>query len=194
MRNSYWKQSRDCWVYNEEYPLIDPPDRLYTLGERNIVQVGGVYLILRTSWLYSLRRGNFVTRVLEWSRQQTVMRVVSDQVGNPTWARMLAEATAQLLARAQRDVYAWIKEHRSIYHLAGSGACSRYEWAREILRCDPEKDKQVTQQIMPSNWKDFHTLARRPLFSALDCTHFFDVFGMRLPDWKVALQMAMEIG
>jgi dTDP-4-dehydrorhamnose reductase len=101
---------------------------------------------------------------------------------------------AQVLAKGGDEVVDWLGEKGGLYHLAGSGFASRYEWACEILRCDPEKDKQVTQQIMPSNWKDFHTLARRPLFSALDCTHFFDVFGMRLPDWKVALQMAMKVG
>jgi dTDP-4-dehydrorhamnose reductase len=67
-------------------------------GERAIEQVGGAYLILRTSWLYSLRGDSFVNKVLSWARQNPRVRVVSDQIGNPTWARMLAEITAQVLA------------------------------------------------------------------------------------------------
>jgi len=58
-------------------------------GEQAVEQVGGAYLILRTSWLYSLRCESFVTKVLRWSRQNQKLQIVTDQVGNPTWARML---------------------------------------------------------------------------------------------------------
>ena len=67
-------------------------------GERAVQKVGGAYLILRLSWMYSLRRDSFVTKVLGWSRKQPILRVVTDQIGNPIWARTAAEATAQLLA------------------------------------------------------------------------------------------------
>jgi dTDP-4-dehydrorhamnose reductase len=161
-------------------------------GERKIEQVGGIYLILRTSWLYSLRRDSFVTRVLQWSRQQEVMRVVDDQISNPTWARMLAEVVAQLLAKGGENVAGWLGDRSGVYHLAGNGFTSRYAWACEILRFDPDREQQVTKKILSSSSKDFPTLAERPLFSALDCSRFFDIFGLQLPDWKIALQMAME--
>ena len=95
-------------------------------GERAIEQVDGCYLILRTSWVYSLRRECFVTKVLEWSRHQPTLRVVSDQASNPTWARMLAEATAQLLSKGITDVAGFLRERRGLYHLAGSGRSSRF--------------------------------------------------------------------
>ena len=67
-------------------------------GERAIQATGGVYLILRTAWVYSTRRDSFVSKVLKWARQNETLRIVDDQISNPTCARMLAEITALLLA------------------------------------------------------------------------------------------------
>jgi len=161
-------------------------------GERAIEAVGGAHLILRTSWVYSLRRDSFVTKVLQWSRQQPTLKVVSDQVSNPTWARMLAEIMAQLLARAGEEPFGYLHERRGVYHLAGDGSCSRLEWAQEILANDLRREEQVTREILPALTRDFPTPARRPLFSALDCSKFSQTFGLRLPNWKEALRLAMD--
>ena len=161
-------------------------------GERVIEQVGGAYLILRTSWVYSLRRPSFVAKVLDWSRQQTTLRVVSDQVSNPTWARMLAEITALLLSKGAPDIVGFLEERRGIYHLAGSGHASRFEWAQSILKHDPKPNEQITKEVIPAKSSDFPTPARRPLVSALNCDRFSDTFGLRLPDWEDALCMAMS--
>jgi dTDP-4-dehydrorhamnose reductase len=161
-------------------------------GEMAIEGAGGVYLILRTSWVYSLRRPSFVTKVLDWSRQQSTLRVVSDQVSNPTWARMLAETTALLLAKGTPDILGYLEGNRGIYHLAGSGHASRFEWAQAILNHDPKPDEQVTREVLPAKSSDFPTPATRPLFSALNCEHFSDTFGLRMPDWEEALNMAMS--
>lgn len=160
-------------------------------GERFIQEVGGSYLIFRTSWVYSLRKESFVTKVLEWARRQTSLRVVDDQVGNPTWARALAEVTALMLARVQGSPYAWIKERRGIYHLAGSGFCSRFEWARAVLENDPRRQEQAVKELLPAKTADFPTPAQRPLFSALNCDHFTATFDLRLPPWQEALKLAM---
>jgi dTDP-4-dehydrorhamnose reductase len=161
-------------------------------GEQAIQQIGGVYLILRTSWVYSLRRESFVNKVLGWSRQQRSLKLVTDQVSGPTWARMLAEVTAQLIVWGGVDSIDWLSERSGLYHLAGMGYCSRIEWGQEILRLDPHKDEQVAQEVLPALTADFPTPARRPLFSALNCDRFTQVFGLRLPAWQVALKLAME--
>jgi len=161
-------------------------------GEQAIRQVGGVYLILRTCWLYSLRANNFLTKVLRWSRQQETLRIVEDQIGSPTWARMLAEATAELLAAGRDEVVNWIDERTGIYHLAGSGSTSRLDWARATLRYDPDKDSQITRTIMPALSADFPNAAERPLFSALNCDRFMETFGLQLPDWESTLRLALD--
>ncbi|HEX8990590.1 MAG TPA: dTDP-4-dehydrorhamnose reductase [Anaerolineales bacterium] len=156
-------------------------------GEEAIRAVGGAYLILRTAWVYSLRGDSFVNKVLRWARQNETLRVVDDQVSNPTWARMLAEITAQLLARGQETV----RERKGLYHLAGRGYASRLEWAQEILALDAQSPEQSVKQMLPASTGDFPTPARRPLFSALDCTRFEQSFGLMLPDWRDALRLAM---
>jgi dTDP-4-dehydrorhamnose reductase len=163
-------------------------------GERAVQAAGGAYLILRTSWVYSTRRGNFVLSVLEWARSQTTLRIVSDQVSNPTWARMLAEVSAQLVARGDRDLTAYFSDRSGLYHLAGDGYASRLDWAKAALRCDPHKEQQVTQEIQPAVTADFPTPAERPLFSALNCEKFANTFGLRLPPWEAALRLALEAG
>ncbi len=162
-------------------------------GEKAVQQVGGSYLTFRTSWVYSNRRDSFVTKVLQWARQQPVMRVVTDQVGNPTWARLLAEVTAQVLARSGPDGYDWIGERSGLYHLAGDGCASRYEWTQAILQNDPHPEEQKVQQLTTALSSDFPTAAQRPLISALNCERFKAAFGLALPDWQLALKMAMQV-
>ncbi|HVM70551.1 MAG TPA: dTDP-4-dehydrorhamnose reductase [Anaerolineales bacterium] len=156
-------------------------------GEQSIQQVGGDYLILRTSWVYSLRQGGFVNKVLDWSHRQQTLRMVSDQVGNPTWCRMLAEGTVVLLARGD----AYVRERTGLYHLAGCGFASRYDWAKLILELDPNKSEQTVKELLPALTSEFPTPAQRPLFSALDCSRFLATFGLELPDWRVALRLAL---
>jgi dTDP-4-dehydrorhamnose reductase len=160
-------------------------------GEDAIQEVDGNYLIFRTSWVYSLRTGGFVNEVLEWARQQETLRIVDDQIANPTWARMLAEITALIIARAGDDYPLWLKERKGLYHLAGSGFANRLEWAREILSLDPESSEQKVWEICPAKTVDFPTHAERPLFSALDCGKFTDYFNLQLTNWKQALTLAM---
>jgi dTDP-4-dehydrorhamnose reductase len=162
------------------------------LGEQAIQQVGGAYLILRTSWVYSLRQGGFVNKVLQWAHSQPVLRLVTDQVGNPTWARCLAEITSQLVARAGQPPFDWLAERSGLYHLAGSGSASRYEWAKAILEFDPRPLEQTVTNVLPALTAEFPTPADRPLLSALNCSSFIQTFQVELPPWQKALQLAMQ--
>lgn len=157
-------------------------------GEQAIQSVDGAYLILRTAWVYSSRRDSFVAKVLGWARQNETLRIVDDQVSNPTWARMLAETTALIIGKG----IGCIEDRKGLYHLAGDGYTSRYEWARKIMGLDPNQEEQVCKEILPALTSDFPTPARRPLFSALNCDHFAATFGLRLPAWQAALRMAMQ--
>ncbi|MCU0489197.1 MAG: dTDP-4-dehydrorhamnose reductase [Anaerolineales bacterium] len=190
-------------VKSSPYLESDPPNPLSVYGssklagEQAILQAGGAAMIFRTSWVYSLRRDSFVTKVLGWARKNRQLSIVADQVSNPTWARMLAEITAQLLATHSAagdscSLYEWFSEHRGIYHLAGSGFTSRLDWARAILSLDPHLEQQVVEELIPARTSDFPSPAERPLFSALNCDRFTQAFGLRLPDWQDALQLAMQ--
>lgn len=161
-------------------------------GEQAVQQVGGAYLILRTSWVYSMRGYSFVQKVLGWARTQPTLRLVTDQISGPTWARMLAEVTSQLAVLGWDYINGWFMEHHGLYHLAGSGYCSRFEWGQQVLQLDPNKEEQVVHELVPALTADFPTPARRPLFSALNCDQFTQTFNLRLPDWKATLKLAME--
>lgn len=160
-------------------------------GEENIKQVGGAYLILRTSWVYSLRGESFVNKTLGWARNNVKLKIVSDQIGCPTWARTLAETTHFALANYNADLFEKIHESRGIYHLAGRGYTSRYEWAKQIIANDPNRTEQLVQTIEPVSSAEFPTPALRPLFSALTCTHFEETFGLQMPEWNSTLKLAM---
>jgi dTDP-4-dehydrorhamnose reductase len=162
-------------------------------GEEAVQKADGIHLILRTSWLYSLRRSSFVTRVLEWSRTWPEVRIAEDQVGSPTWCRTLAQATVHILASGEslRDR---LGRRSGVYHVACAGAASRWEWACEILRCDPKPSEQHVgpDSIQRSQSREFRTRAARPAFSALDSTLFQHQFGYSLPPWQEALRAAMR--
>jgi dTDP-4-dehydrorhamnose reductase len=157
-------------------------------GDQNIQQVGGVTLIFRTTWVYSIRQGGFVQKVLSWARNNETLRIVSDQVGSPSWARMLAEVTAQVLAKGGNDPTPYLYERRGLYHLGGEGAVNRLDWAKAILKYDPKREEQIVKEILPAKTEDFPTPAERPLYSPVKCDLFADTFGLRLPEWEVALK------
>jgi dTDP-4-dehydrorhamnose reductase len=163
-------------------------------GEQAIETIGGAYLIFRTSWVYSLRRPCFVTKVLQWARENETLRIVDDQISSPTWARTLAEATEQVIAQGRGEPVEYIREKSGLYHLAGGGSCSRYEWAKAILELDPHKEEQVVSELMPAKSEEFQTPAERSLESVLDCGKFEWVFGLRPPEWRNNVIMAMNIG
>lgn len=161
-------------------------------GEQAIEASGCVNLVLRTSWVYSMRLGGFVTKVLQWARTQEVMRVVDDQISGPTSARMLAEITALILAQGRNDVLGYLLEKGGLYHCAGSGSCSRYEWAKAILEYDPQKEAQIARQINRAKSGEFPVPAKRPMVSVLDNRKLSGEFGLLQANWQDDLKKTME--
>lgn len=162
-------------------------------GEQAAAEARGAHVILRTSWVYSLRGDGFVSKVLRWARSQEVLKIVSDQVGSPTWARALAETTALMLARSTPNLFDYFSERAGVYHLGGLGSVSRLDFAKEILRLDPHKAEQICKRLDPALTADFPTPALRPLTTSLDCSRFSATFGVSLPTWQEALRLAMQI-
>lgn len=160
-------------------------------GDLAVLDAGGAGLILRTSWVYSMRQGGFVTKVLQWAREQEVMRVVDDQVSGPTSARLLAEVTALILAKAGDDPYSWLGEKAGVYHCAGGGSCSRYEWAKAVLDLDPHKEEQIVRVIERAKSSEFPVPAERPMISVLNNDKLAHTFGLRLPPWDAGLALTM---
>jgi len=189
------------YVFNgqkgEPYTEQDQPDPLNVYGkskldgETAIIESGCAHLIFRTSWVYSFRQPSFPIKVLEWARSQDQLRIVDDQHGSPTWARMLAEATALILAMGRADIPSWVQEKTGLFHLAGRGACSRQELASQTLDYYEKMTGDCLASILPAKSKEFPSPAVRPSNSALDCTKFKRTFGLQLPPWQISLQLAL---
>ena len=182
----------------EPYTEEDQPNPLNVYGktklagEQAVEAVDDAYLIFRTSWVYSLRRPCFVTKVLQWARENETLRIVDDQISSPTWARMLAEATAQVIAQGRGEPIEYIREKTGLYHLAGMGACSRYEWAKAIIENLPEDQEFKVKNIEPVKSDEFQTLAERPQKTFMVCGQFEMDFGIPFPIWNDVLTIAMN--
>jgi len=160
-------------------------------GEQAVAASGFAYLVLRSSWIYS-KHGGFVAKVLEWARTQETIRIVDDQISSPTPARLMAEITASLVSKIESTNEDWILERKGIYHCACGSCCSRYDWAKEVLRLDPDSPGKPGQKLLPASTAEFSTPAQRPLRSCLDSSKFEATFGMKIPHWLNALELAME--
>ena len=180
--------------YNEE----DQPNplnvygRTKLAGEKAVAEVDGAYLTFRTSWVYSLRRPCFVTKVLEWASQNETLRIVDDQISSPTWARTLAEATAQITAQGRKDPVGYVQQIRGLYHLTDAGPCSRFEWAKAILDLYPEREALLAKAIVPAKSDEFPSPVQRPNISVLSLDKFAKVTGLEMPAWEDSLKLAME--
>jgi len=154
-------------------------------GERAIEAIGGAYVILRTSWVYSNRRTNFVLTILRLAREKKELKVVDDQAGSPIWARALAEATADLLRR--KDL---IPAHSGIYHLSAAGHTSRYEFAKTIIRIMREVSGIADgwASVKPITSDQYPLPAKRPRNPVTDKDKVQRVFGVEMPRWEDQLR------
>lgn len=160
-------------------------------GERAIQSIGGRWFVFRTSWVYSFLKRSFPVKVLEWARKQEELRIVEDQVGSPTWASGIAEATEKVLLKLLSRQQEWGQEKVGIYHMAGRGEASRIAWARLVLDLDPRPEEHVFETIVPAKRSDFKLPAKRPSYSALDSGRLMRTFGVEMQDWDRSLQVAM---
>ena len=163
-------------------------------GENALRELDAPALVLRTAWVYSLRRKSFVSAILRFAREKSELKIVDDQVGNPTYCADLAEATARLIDKFAPDPYAACDSRRGVYHLAGGGSVDRFRFARRILELDPNRDQQQARVLIPVASSEFVTPAQRPLFAPLDCGKIERELGLRLPAWEDALSRALNRG
>ncbi len=162
-------------------------------GEQAVAASGCAHLILRTSWVYSLRGANFLLTVRRLAGELDELRIVDDQRGAPTWARMIAEATAATLAccgvPADTGVLA---ERGGLYHLTASGGTSWHGFAEAIvdwLRITGQPVRCRRVRAIPT--ADYPTPAKRPANSLLDDTKLREAFGLVLPDWRDQLSLCV---
>lgn len=154
-------------------------------GEELVRAAGGVHLILRTSWIFSVHGKNFVKTMLRLGSERDEISVVADQVGGPTAAKDIAGACLRSIGQLVRH-----PEKSGTYHLSGGPDVSWADFAREIFRVSGTQC-QVTD--IPSS--AFPTPAKRPLNSRLDNSSFENNFELQRPSWHKGLKDTLiELG
>jgi dTDP-4-dehydrorhamnose reductase len=174
--------------YTEDDPAcpLSVYGRSKLAGERAIAAVGGSFVVLRTSWVYSLQGRNFLLTMQRLLQDKPELRIVADQIGAPTWAGTIAQVTQQLVER-WRDGQAgeW-----GVYHMTGLGETSWFGFAEKIGEHLREQGHPCAQ-LTPIPSSDYPTPATRPLNSRLDCSRLQAQWGVQLPKWDDALTQCL---
>ncbi len=159
-------------------------------GEEAIRASGCRHLILRTSWVYAARGGNFAKTMLRLAGERDKLTIIDDQIGAPTGADLLADLSAHALRRLARQ-----PALAGTYHAVAGGevswhgyACHVIEWARahgHALRVPPDA-------ILPIPTLAYPTPARRPLNSRLDTRKLRAAFDLELPHWQTGVDRMLS--
>ncbi|MFK8377412.1 dTDP-4-dehydrorhamnose reductase [Capnocytophaga canimorsus] len=168
---------------NTPYSETDPTEplgiygRTKLEGEKAIQNADIDYLIIRTSWLYSLSFGhNFVKTIQRLSSERNELKVVFDQVGTPTNARDLATFIVHII---EKDLY----KKREVYHFSNEGVCSWFDFATEIVRMSGNDCL-----VKPCLSSEFPSKVKRPSYSVLDKSKLKNDFNYTISHWKEALK------
>ena len=168
---------RQAWQPDDPTAPLGAYGRTKLAGEKGVVAAGGVYAILRTAWVFDAHGQNFVTTMLRLSQTHDALRVVSDQIGGPTPALAIAQASLRIARALAED-----GSRSGTYHLSGAPDVSWAAFARAIFAV---AGRDVTVTDIAS--ADYPTPAKRPANSRLDCHTTEKVFGIRRPDWHTEL-------
>ena len=159
-------------------------------GEQLVRRSGCKHLILRTSWVYGARGGNFAKTMLRLARERDSLNVINDQIGAPTGADLLADVTAHAIRTAlQRP------ELSGLYHLAAGGETSWHGYASFVI--DFVRRNGVALKVAPGAIKAvpssaFPTPAKRPHNSRMDTAKLRQTFDLHLPDWQIGVERMLS--
>ncbi|MCY4753344.1 dTDP-4-dehydrorhamnose reductase [Pelomonas aquatica] len=159
-------------------------------GEDAVRASGCQHLILRTSWVYAARGGNFAKTMLRLAAERDQLKVIADQIGAPTGADLLADLTTHMLRAARVN-----PALTGTYHAVAGGEVSWHDYARfviEFARARGVAIKVAPEQILGIPTSDYPTPARRPLNSRLSTAKLQQRFGLRLPHWQQGVERMLN--
>src|SRR5690348_3756396 len=154
-------------------------------GEIALRESGARHLIFRTAWVYAARGHNFLRTMLRVGAERDTLRVVDDQIGAPTPARLIADVTAHIVVQWCLDE---TPKRDGVYHLVASGRTSWCGFARVIFERAQTADLiEQAPTVQAIRTDEYPTEAARPAWSVLDTTKLRETFDITLPDWRTAL-------
>ncbi len=177
--------------YSTDYVFDGQQRNPYTETDAcNPQSVGCHHLIFRTSWVYGRYGQNFLLTMQRLAQERDELRIVADQIGAPTWSRLIADATTQVLAQLKSPLFAAdIAALSGIYNLTCAGQTSWFEFARAILRQSVNPPK-----VLPITTSEYPAPAKRPAYSVLSNAKLARTFGVQLPAWDNALAVCLSRG
>jgi len=180
------------WVETDTPAPLSVYGRTKLEGEQLIAQSGAKHLILRTSWVYAARGGNFAKTMLRLAQERERLTVIDDQWGAPTGADLLADVTAHAIQHLQQH-----PEHAGLYHCVAAGETTWNAYAKYVLsRASIENSaiKIIANEVAPVPTSAFPTPAARPLNSRLNTAKLQATFGLQMPHWQAGVaRMLAEI-
>lgn len=180
------------WVETDTPAPLSVYGRTKLEGEQLIAQSGAKHLILRTSWVYAARGGNFAKTMLRLAQERERLTVIDDQWGAPTGADLLADVTAHAIRHLQRH-----PEHAGLYHCVAAGETTWNAYAKYVLsRANIENSaiKIIAKEVAPVPTSAFPTPAARPHNSRLSTAKLQTTFGLQMPHWQAGVaRMLAEI-
>jgi dTDP-4-dehydrorhamnose reductase len=176
--------------YREDDPTapLGAYGRSKLAGENALRASGCVHLIFRTAWVYAARGGNFLRTMLRLGAEREELRIVADQVGAPTPATWIAQATVVALARWRDGGADARKVMQGITNVVARGQCTWFDFADAIFEgAVGEALLDHAPRRVPIATADYPTRAQRPAYSVLDTERLKNVFAIQLPDWRAGL-------
>jgi dTDP-4-dehydrorhamnose reductase len=175
------------WVETDAPAPLNVYGQTKLEGEQAITQSGCQHIILRTSWVYGARGGNFAKTMLKLAQEREELKVINDQVGAPTGADMLADVTAHIIAHSLANAEA--SDVSGIYHCVAAGQTTWADYASHVLSLaksiQPAMD--IKARVLPVPTSAFPTAAKRPHNSRLNTTKLHHIFGLTLPHWQAGV-------
>ncbi len=157
-------------------------------GETAVRSCIKAHIIVRTSWLYSEYGHNFVKTMLRLGKEKKVLRVVADQYGSPTCAAELAETILAIAGRIKNG----LPMHWGTYHYCGFGITTWHKFAETIFELAKPYGQMEITRVEPVSTAGYPTPAKRPVFSALDCSLIKKHYGITPKPWQDALKRTIN--
>jgi len=163
-------------------------------GDRAVAAAGAPYLIFRTSWVYGVRGNNFLRTLLRLFSEREEISIVDDQIGVPTWSRMITEVTAQVTTLALSPACELqFREISGLYNLTDSGETTWYGFAQDIAdHASREHLSPRVAEIKPIPSSDYPTPAARPPYGVLSHRKLKETFGLVIPAWEQQLDLCIQ--
>ncbi|WP_137936068.1 dTDP-4-dehydrorhamnose reductase [Chitinivorax sp. B] len=163
-------------------------------GEQALTASGAHHLCLRTSWVYGARGGNFMRTIMRLAQEREELKIVADQIGAPTWSRLVAEATAQIVAQRWAQDRDGLADVSGIYHLTAAGETSWFGYASAILdglHLLPGWENKRLATLLPIPSNEYPVPAKRSPYSVMSNQKLQETFHLTLPDWHFSLQQVL---